>query len=685
MIDALKTPRFNYLCLGAGSISYIIFAILQMLSFSGSDQAFAYPIMGLLYAIFFVGYLFYFQNLADKIEMYNVEQLIKYALVLQLLPAIIGTVFKFLISPSHSGWLEVFLDSLFHVIMTISFIVTLSLFKKLILFKKEPSAKLIWRIFIGGLVLSALFSLNSLFNIPTLIVTIVYIIITILSALLSYNIKWIAFLNYKSKWICLALFLALKLLLILNAYYLFKIDHVNAFKVSSFVYESAIIFSGVFVAIYASTSFFGILFNIPIAKVLDDRETEFNSIQQMQEIIGDDINKKEIFEKLLNISLNNTKSIAGWVANSRKEKNIKFFNKRNITDDTLFPIDGIINVLTSTSKYYDQIYVPNIQKDDSFMHVDEQYKSFVFFPIVYQNKLIGKMVLLKNSVNGFDEYMIRLVKTYIEQTVLALSKVELIQTAIDSAKMREELDIARNVQKKLLPEQMPLTESFEIAAHSEPASEVGGDYYDYYQINDHQYAVVIGDVSGKGTSAAFHMAEMKGIFQALVQLDPDPKSFIAKANSAIHKCFEKGVFITLVYLLIDTRKKEVLYSRAGHCPILHYSNADKTLGYLKDEGMGLGILSNALYEPHIEVYKMTFAEGDIIVMYTDGFIEARSSKSNNTKEIDQYGYDKLKEVVAKTLHLSALEIKNALIDDVNEYQKDVGSFDDNTLVVVRFK
>ncbi|MEJ0030635.1 MAG: PP2C family protein-serine/threonine phosphatase [Bacteroidota bacterium] len=95
---------------------------------------------------------------------------------------------------------------------------------------------------------------------------------------------------------------------------------------------------------------------------------------------------------------------------------------------------------------------------------------------------------------------------------------------------------------------------------------MGGDYYDTIRIDDHQVALIIADVSGKGTTAAFHMSQMKGIFHSLAQQDLDPKEFMQRANRALVYCLERGSFISATYFAIDTRTKKIRYARAGHCP-----------------------------------------------------------------------------------------------------------------------
>ena len=125
-----------------------------------------------------------------------------------------------------------------------------------------------------------------------------------------------------------------------------------------------------------------------------------------------------------------------------------------------------------------------------------------------------------------------------------------MEEAFQTERYKEELKIAKNVQKSLLPQKLEQDSEYDISAFSQSADEVGGDYYDTLRINDHEVALIIADVSGKGTTAAFHMSQMKGIFHSLAQQQLDPKEFMVRANMALKYCLERGSFISATYFLL---------------------------------------------------------------------------------------------------------------------------------------
>jgi serine phosphatase RsbU (regulator of sigma subunit) len=230
----------------------------------------------------------------------------------------------------------------------------------------------------------------------------------------------------------------------------------------------------------------------------------------------------------------------------------------------------------------------------------------------------------------------------------------------------------------LLPERLEKDNDFEIAAFSESADEVGGDYYDTIRINDHQIALIIADVSGKGTTAAFHMSQMKGIFHSLAQQELDPKEFMVRANQALIYCLERGSFISATYFVINTQKKKIFYARAGHCPVLYFNATSNASGYLKDRGKALGMIKNKDYCNHVETNELSYLPGDIMVLYTDGITEAKDSKG------EEFGLDQLNNTLLEVTDRSAKEIELHLIDRLYQYTGTKDINDDYTTMIVKF-
>jgi serine phosphatase RsbU (regulator of sigma subunit) len=275
--------------------------------------------------------------------------------------------------------------------------------------------------------------------------------------------------------------------------------------------------------------------------------------------------------------------------------------------------------------------------------------------------------------------MTRIVSTFANQAGISIENFRLMEEAFQNERYKEELKIAKTVQKSLLPQRLEQDRDFDVSAFAQSADEVGGDYYDTLRINDHQVALIIADVSGKGTTAAFHMSQMKGIFHSLAQQEIDPKEFMVRANQALIYCLERGSFISATYFIIDTAAKRITYARAGHCPVLYYRAAAQQAQYLKDRGTALGMIKNKNYCDFIDTNTIPYQPGDVMVLYTDGITEAKSDKG------EEYGNERLLAIIEQVPGLPVREIQDALIADLHRFSGTNQINDDYTTMIVKFK
>jgi serine phosphatase RsbU (regulator of sigma subunit) len=308
-----------------------------------------------------------------------------------------------------------------------------------------------------------------------------------------------------------------------------------------------------------------------------------------------------------------------------------------------------------------------------------RFRSILAFPIYVKGQNIGTLALLKELPESFNKEMTKIVSTFSNQAGISIENFRLMEEALQNERYKEELKIAKMVQKSLLPTILEQDQDFDIAAFSESADEVGGDYYDTLRVDKHLISIIIADVSGKGTTAAFHMSQMKGIFHSLAQRDIEPSDFMIQANQALVYCLERGSFISATYFLINTQTKTIRYARAGHCPVLYFCAETRSPQYLKDKGVALGMVRNKSYSSFIQSNMFQYKPGDIMVLYTDGITEAKDGKG------DEFGYDRLAKVVQDAHELSPSNIQNTLINQLYEFSGTRNINDDYTTMIVKFK
>nr|WP_262905960.1 PP2C family protein-serine/threonine phosphatase [Hymenobacter terricola] len=298
--------------------------------------------------------------------------------------------------------------------------------------------------------------------------------------------------------------------------------------------------------------------------------------------------------------------------------------------------------------------------------------------------------LLKVEPHTFVTEDLSVLQTFTSQAVLSIENLELVRTSLANQRTQEELKIASQVQDSLIPKNLPTDNWFDISSHSLAAKEVGGDFYDFLHLPGRRLAVIIGDVSGKGVTAAFHMAQMKGIFHSLMQENPlaknerdkfpVPSKFMAQANTALIHCLEKSSFITSSLYIIDYEQGGFVFARAGHCHTLYYHALREEVFYFESQGLGLGIIRNESYEKHIKNQFYDYSPGDVMVIYTDGIVEARGGTGT-----DEYGEDRLKLRLEESYFQEADDIKNFILEDLNAFTQGFPIHDDQTLLVIKFK
>jgi hypothetical protein len=244
-------------------------------------------------------------------------------------------------------------------------------------------------------------------------------------------------------------------------------------------------------------------------------------------------------------------------------------------------------------------------------------------------------------------------------------------------RIKQELQIARAVQQSFLPSKMPNGNGFEIAAICNPALETGGDYYDFIEMGDEKLAVTIGDVSGKGIEAAFYMTFTKGVLHALSDDITSTSDMLARINNLFLKNAKKGTFISLIFGIIDFKNSTFRFSRGGHNPLLFFTAETGKVKEYRPSGMGLGMAKEEMFRDNIYELSLELKKGDILVMFTDGVVEATDSRGRF------YGDARLHSILKRSSRLPAEKIIKALSDDLMKFGEGSEPHDDMTAIVIK--
>jgi sigma-B regulation protein RsbU (phosphoserine phosphatase) len=260
----------------------------------------------------------------------------------------------------------------------------------------------------------------------------------------------------------------------------------------------------------------------------------------------------------------------------------------------------------------------------------------------------------------------------------------LLLTAAEKKRMEEELRIARQIQMSLLPRGPLDFPGISMTALCVPAREVGGDYYDFFHVGDRQLGVLIADVSGKGTSAALYMAELKGLMLSLSQIYTSPRQLLMEVNRIISENLDTRSFITMTYGVIDLAKGVMTYARAGHTPLVYLRGdggaADAQI--LAPSGIVVGLripgaaekFAELLEEDRIELHK-----GDVLAFYTDGITEAMDAES------DLFGDLRLSRLISEHGHLDTADLRERILREIESFVGDADQHDDMTMLLIKIE
>jgi serine phosphatase RsbU (regulator of sigma subunit) len=208
---------------------------------------------------------------------------------------------------------------------------------------------------------------------------------------------------------------------------------------------------------------------------------------------------------------------------------------------------------------------------------------------------------------------------------------------------------------------------------------VGGDYYDFVELGQNRLGVVIGDVSGKGTQAAFYMTLTKGFLRAMANMSDSPAYVLSQLNRLFYQNVRRGVFISMIYGIFDMDAGELIMARAGHNPVVMRQQHDHSLQNIHPRGLALGMEKGEAFDQLIQEIRIPYQPKDLFVFYTDGFTEAMNSDK------EEYGEARFQATINRRSAESAATIMDGVFSDVQQFVGKTPQSDDMTIIVVKIR
>jgi sigma-B regulation protein RsbU (phosphoserine phosphatase) len=320
------------------------------------------------------------------------------------------------------------------------------------------------------------------------------------------------------------------------------------------------------------------------------------------------------------------------------------------------------------------INVPDVRKDQRYLPMNPETRSELVVPLFYKERVIGVLDLEHTRASFFNEDHVRTLTTMAAQVAIAIENARLYQAVKrQEQQLERDINMAREVQLRLLPTHPPTHEHAELAVSFLPARAIGGDLYDFLEYSPNQTAIVLGDVSGKAAPAALFAALVSGIMRSAAQQKLPPAAMLAMLNDALQERKLDSQYVVMLFALWNDDNRTLTVANSGAVqPVFCRGGENITV---KAEGFPLGMFPNATYEE----FNVATQPGDAIVFVSDGILDAENEQG------EMYGEERLATLLCGSRDLPAQHIANAILSDVTQFQGAKDRFDDETIIVLRVK
>ncbi len=443
-------------------------------------------------------------------------------------------------------------------------------------------------------------------------------------------------------------------------------------------------------------------------KLAQDRQRLIDFMHLMTEALGEGLSRQELQQRIVHAAILCTGALSACIFEETERHTM-----RGIAIEGLFPPHRPLGAtvkgpLTTRAKFIEQVLkseefpitegavgrvaqtrrgelIRDAAADPRMVKHDDPalaVRSVIVVPLGFRDRFFGVLAVTNPAGDVlFNESDFTLMSSLAEQAALALHNAEFLQLQVEKQQLDLDLSIARGIQQMLLPKQTTRLDGLEIDARYEPAQRVGGDFYDILALSETRLGVAIADVSGKGIPASLLMAIGRTALQQIAPRHVSPAQALIELNRTLMHAIAPGLYVTMIYAIIDTAANQVTIARAGHeLPLL--TRRDATAGtvrvdYVASDGVALGLAPDEIFAAAIEDRTESFASGDVLMLYTDGVTEAPNEEGK------EFSGARLADLGRALAARSAREIDDGILEGVQRFTGDVPQRDDFTLVTVK--
>ncbi|KUG26152.1 serine phosphatase rsbu, regulator of sigma subunit [hydrocarbon metagenome] len=493
----------------------------------------------------------------------------------------------------------------------------------------------------------------------------------------SLRVAWIAFLTKRQKVYLLILSVLLGILFGFNFAFTLEDNILTKILIDfSSGFHSVLSLMMIYGTIYFGVIFFTTLFHLPTAEAFDRKAEEVTSFRDLTKLVTQVLDFKELANSITQLTTKVCNSDSAWLVVIQKDEyelasinNIGYIEADQLSRKLLENINGETESLITFNPALAEASLKNDLRKFNFNWI-------VIAPLKIHEKQKGFLFAARNKDFPFDDDDKKAIEAFSDYASVAMENAMLIEESIEKERLEKELDVAREVQYKILPSKTPKYNNLGISALFIPAFEVGGDYYDFFTLDQEHLGIVMADVSGKGISAAFIMAEIKGVFKSLSNVIFNPHELLVKVNSILSESLDSKNFVTAIYGVLNVTTGKFRFARCGHTPLILITEgkAERFIPL----GLGLGLDNTEKFSDTLKQMEIQLKNNDILTLYTDGIPESQNA------ELEDFGYERFENILIENSHLSTEEISNKVMSQLTTFSKDNVQNDDITLLIMKW-
>ena len=337
-------------------------------------------------------------------------------------------------------------------------------------------------------------------------------------------------------------------------------------------------------------------------------------------------------------------------------------------------------VISQVARTGRPVHAEHAESDERFPWFRQktlQTETYIAVPLHYREEQLGVLALAnREEEKRFGKSEFDIVQSVADQAAYSLHHAQIYRQLTEKKRLDHDIEVAREIQRILLPSSAPQVEGFNCAALNIPAQEVSGDYFDFIQVDEHRWGVAVADVSGKGVPASLIMAMCRSVLRSKAPGNTSPAQVLREVNRQLYPDIREDMFITMLYLIMDGAGKLTL-ARAGHEAALWCRDRFRHIESIEAPGMALGIDPGDLFDEVIQDVTVDLSPLDTVVVYTDGINEALDAEGN------EFGQEQLKAVLQAAGPQSVDFLVKTIVERVQNFSSGHPQNDDITLAAVQ--